>query len=136
MFKGGRTEAVLPQQRWAWVAHNTEPSSPSALQQTTVEVLQSFSHVNRVYHQTSKSLSVPSITTRVSTGCLAWYQKLACTHKSKLVQKLSKDNDGVTFFLREEIRNRHSLTPVNIRPSDRRTRVASCKWNNFVPSLK
>lgn len=66
----------------------------------------------------------------------AWHgtKKMERTHKSKLVQKLS--NDGVTFVLRGEIRNRHSLTPVNIHPSDRRTRVASCKWNDFLPPLK
>jgi len=83
----------------------------------------------------------------------------------KLVQKLSKDNDGVTFVLRGEIRNRTwfsgglgsvsltvglndlkvfsdlndsmiLLTPVNIHPSNRQTRIASCQWNNFLHSLK
>ena len=116
--------------------HREHTIQSPALQQTAVEVLQSFNHVNRVCLQTSKSPSVPSITIRVSTGCLACYQKMVCTHKSKLVQKLSKDNDGVTFVLRGEIRNRYSLIPANIHPSDRRTRVASCKWNDIFPSLK
>lgn len=136
MFRGGRAEAVPQPERWAQGAQNAEPGSPSALQYNAVEVLHSFSHVNRVYLQTSKSPSVPLITTTVSTWCLAWYQKMVHTHKSKLIQKLSKYNNGVTFVLRGEIRNRHLLTPVNIHPSDRWTRVASCKWKEFLPSLQ
>lgn len=42
-------------------------------------------------------------------------KKGACTHQSQLVQKLSEDNDRVTFVLMGEIRNRHSsckYTPI------------------------
>lgn len=102
VFRSSRAEA-----RWAKGAHKTEPSSPSTLQQNSCGGLQRFSRVNRIYLQTSESPPVPLITARVSTGCLAWYQKTVCTHKSKLVQKLSKENDGVTFDLRGETRNRH-----------------------------
>lgn len=112
IFRGGRAAAGSPQQGWAWGAHNPRP----ALHHSLADQCGSFTVLAMWTGFIPQTPSVPLVTTRVPTGYLALYQKKRpCTHQSKLVQKLSEDNDRVTFVLTGEIKTRHSsckYTPI------------------------